>query len=104
VDVTVSDSQIQRPTGNYQSFYLSAGRQLGRSVYVSGDYSSAVSIVRYTRLDGLTIETRPSTRQFGGSATINVSRSTSLFANVTRTTDDDTSEFRILAGLNFRLR
>ncbi len=104
VDVTVSDSQIQRMTGNYQSFYLSAGRQLGRAVYVSGDYSSAVSIVRYTRLDGLTIETRPSTRQFGGSATINVSRSASLFANLTRTTDDDTHEMRVLAGLTYRLR
>lgn len=104
VDLTVSDSQIQRPTGRYQSLYVSAGRQIGRSVYLSGDYSSAVSIVRFTRMDGLTIESRPATRQFGGSATINLTRSASLFANLTRTTDDSTSEMRILAGLTYRLR
>jgi hypothetical protein len=104
VDVTVSDSQIRRPTGSYQSLYLSAGRQLGRSVYLSGDYSSAVSIVRFTRMDGLTIETRPETRQFGGSANITLGRHASVFANLMRTTDDTTSEMRVLAGLTYRLR
>lgn len=104
VDVTVSDAQMQRPTGRYQSLYVSAGRQFGRTIYVSGDYASAVSIVRYTRLDGFTVETRPSTSQYGGSASINLGRSASLYINVTRTVDDDTHEFRVLAGLNYRLR
>jgi hypothetical protein len=104
VDLTVSDSQIQRPTGRYHSVYVSAGRQIGRSVYLSGDYSSAVSIVRFTRLDGLTIETRPETRQLGASAMINLHRNVSLFTTVTRTLDDETREMRLLAGLTFRLR
>ncbi len=104
VDVTVSDSQIQRPTGRYQSLYLSAGRQIGRAVYITGDYSSAVSIVRYTRMDGLTVETRPHTRQFGGSAMITLYRNASLFATATRTLDDSSAEMRLLAGLTFRLR
>jgi len=104
VDLTFSGSQIQRPTGTYHSIYLSGGRQIGRSVYVTADYSSAVSIVRFTRMDGLTVETRPETRQIGGSAMINLNRRMSLFTTITRTLDADTREMRMLSGLTFRLR
>lgn len=104
VDVTVSGSQIDRPTGRYHSVYVSAGRQIGRSVYVTADYSSAVSIVRFTRLDGITVETRPETRQIAGSAMIVLHRNVSTFTTVTRTMDEGTKEMRILSGLTVRIR
>jgi hypothetical protein len=104
VDITVSDSKIIRPTGDYHSIYASLGRQFGRTVYLSVDYTSAVSIIRYTRLDGFTIEMRPSTTQIGGSSTIILTRTFSIFATATTTTDDDSREHRALMGMTVRLR
>ncbi len=104
VDLTVSNTRIDRPTGRYDSLYLSGGRQVGRAVYLSADYSSSVSLVRYTRSDGLTVELRPETRQFGGSAIITVGRHMSVHAMVTDTRDDEIHEYRILAGLTLRTR
>ena len=103
-DVTVTDSKIDRPTGTYHSLYASFGRQIGRSTYLSADYTSAVSILRYTRLDGLTVEMRPFTKHVGGSATVTLNRSFSLFATATRTIDDDTRELRVFAGATYRQR
>jgi len=104
VDVTVSDAQVDRPTGRYHSTYASIGRQLGRRLYASFDFSSAVSIVRFTRSDGITIEMRPETTQFGGSAVMTVGRSATVLITATRTADLDVREFRLLAGLTYRLR
>jgi len=104
LDLTISDSRVDRPTGQYHSLYFSAGRQLGRAVYVTGDYSSAVNVVRFTRLDGFTVETRPSTRQFGGSAMIYLARNLSLLITATQTTDEDLRELRLMTGLTYRLR
>ena len=104
LDLTVSDSRVERPTGQYHSLYVSAGRQLGRAVYVTGDYSSAVNVVRFTRLDGFTVETRPSTQQFGGSAMIYMARNLSLLITATQTTDEELRELRLLTGLTYRLR
>jgi hypothetical protein len=104
LDITVTDSQIDRPTGSFHSVYASAGRQLGRVVYLSADYTSAASIVRYTRIDGLTVEMHPSTTQIGASATMNLSRVMSLFATAARTTDNDASDVRLFTGLTLRAR
>jgi hypothetical protein len=104
VDLTVSNTRIDRPTGRYDSLYISGGRQVGRAVYLSADYSSSVSLVRYTRSDGLTVELRPETRQFGGSAIINLGRYLSVHAMVTDTRDDEIHEYRVLAGLTIRTR
>ena len=66
VDVSASDSLMRRPTGSYHSRYVSVGRQFGRAVYVSGDYSSSLSLVRFSRSDGITVETKPHTTRISG--------------------------------------
>ena len=72
LDVAVSDSRINRPGGGYHSSYVSIGRQFGRRAYVSGEFTTSLSKVRFLRSDGILIETRPHTKQFGGTATINL--------------------------------
>ena len=104
VDVTVSDSLMDRPTGSYHSFYVSVGHQVKRNAYVSGDYSTSLSVVRFSRSDGITIETRPQTRRFSGTATINAGRSASLLATVERSLDDQVNELRVMTGITYRFR
>jgi hypothetical protein len=104
VDVTVTDYRISRPTGRYNSLYASVGRQIGRAVYLSGDYSSSVSIVRFTRSDGITVETRPETTQLGLSAVVMTGRHISLSVTAETTHDNDVSDVRVLAGMTYRFR
>lgn len=104
VDVTVTDYRISRPTGQYNSLYASVGRQIGRAVYLSGDYSSSVSIVRFTRSDGITVETRPETTQIGLSAVVMTGRHISLSVTAETTHDNDVSDVRVLAGMTYRFR
>ena len=101
-DLTVTNTTMDRPTGRYNSLYASGGRQVGRSVYLSADYSSSVSVVRYTRSDGFTIDLQPHTRQFGGSALVNLARGMAVHVLVSNTRDDETNELRLLAGLTLR--
>lgn len=103
-DVTVSDSRIDRPTGNYHSSYVSIGKQLGRRVYVSGDYTTSLSLVRFSRSDGILIEVRPHTTRFGGTSTINLGRVVSLLFTAERTHDDDVHELRVLSGITYRFQ
>lgn len=104
LDVTASDSRLERSNGSYHAFYASAGRQIGRAVYASASYSTSLSIVRFARTDGLVIETRPSSTRFGGQAVINAGRSISVLVDVEQTLDDDAREFRALSGLTYRFR
>lgn len=104
VDATVSFSRFHRPTGEYDSLYLSFGRQVGRRVYVSGDYSSSVSVLTFTRSDGITIETRPETHQLSASGVVTFSRHLSMSWTVDRTRDDASTDLRVLSGLTYRIR
>ncbi len=104
VDITASDSLLDRPEGSYHSRYASIGRQIGRPVYVSADYSTSLSVVRFSRSDGITVETRPHTTRLSGTATINVGRSVSLLLTAERTVDDQFREFRMLSGMSYRMR
>ena len=104
IDLMVSDARIDRATGDYHSLYVSAGRQLGGAVYVSGDFATSLSVVRFTRFDGVIVETRPTTRQFGGSAVVTLGRHVSLLGNVALTKDGDFSDVRVLSGITYRIR
>jgi hypothetical protein len=104
LDVSISDSRIDRPSGRYSSIYASVGRQIGRVVYLTGDYSSSLSVVRFTRGDGITIETRPATKQFGISSVISIGRHISALITAERTRDDTSSDLRVLTGLTYRFR
>jgi hypothetical protein len=104
LDVAGSDTVVDRPTGRYHSRYLSLGRQIGRHVYASVDYTTSLSIVRYSRSDGITVETRPHTSRISGSATINLGGAMSLLLTGEQSRDDSSHEFRVLAGVTYRMR
>ncbi len=103
-DLSGSDSRVERATGPYHSRYFSVGRSIGRDVYLSMDYSTSLSVIRFLRSDGVIIETRPSTRRYSGSASIVLNRYLSLLATVDQTMDGDLKELRVLSGLSYRIR
>jgi hypothetical protein len=104
IDLSASDSRVARASGPYHSRYLSVGRGVGRAVYVSFDYSTSLSVIRFLRSDGAVIEARPSTRRYSASASMAVNRYLSLLTTVDRTVDDDLRELRVLSGLSYRIR
>jgi len=104
LDVSGSDSRMARPGGAYHSRYFSVGRGIGRSAYVSGDYSTSLSVIRFQRSDGLIIETRPSTRRYSGSASATLTRNASLMFTVDYAKDTGMTEIRMLTSLSYRLR
>jgi hypothetical protein len=103
-DLSGSDALVDRPGGSYHSRYVSVGRAIGRSVYVSGDYSTSLSVIQFVRGDGLLIETRPWTRRFSGSTNINLTRSVALLCTVDYNQDDVQHDIRVLSGLSYRFR
>jgi hypothetical protein len=101
----VSDSRIDRATtGSYHARYLSIGAQVTGRVYVAGDYSSSLAIIRFARSSGVVIETRPRTVRWSGNLNANLSRSLGLVAVAERTTDESYKDVRLLAGLTYRIR
>ncbi len=104
LDLSVTESIYTRPTGGYQSTYFSLGRQFGRRLYVEGDYSTSLSVVRFSRSDGVVIETRPHTARYSGTGTINLSRLFSLIVTGERTLEDQFNETRIFTGLTYRIQ
>jgi hypothetical protein len=90
--------------GAYHSRYLSIGRGMGRSIYVSGDYSTSLSVVRFLRSDGVVIETRPWTRRFSGSGSATLGRHVSLLLTADYTKDEEQNELRVFSGLSYRFR
>jgi hypothetical protein len=72
-------------------------------MYLSGDFSTSLSVVRFSRSDGIVIETRPSTQRYSGTATIYLGRSVSLLATLERTNGDQVRELRALTGITYRI-
>ncbi|MGE3492523.1 MAG: hypothetical protein AB7N29_21145, partial [Vicinamibacterales bacterium] len=103
-DVSGSDARIDRPTGPYHSRYFSVGHAIGRSVYVSGDYSTSLATVRFLRSDGVTIETRPWTRRLSGNVSAVINRPFSFVGVVDYTLDGDMKDLRVMTGITYRLR
>ena len=104
VDTTVSFTRIDRGApGSYDSWWVSVGRSIGPRTYLSGDYSSSLSVLRFTRSDGFVVESRPESRRYGATAIVNLGRTWSILATLERTDDDTSSEHRLLAGLTYRL-
>ena len=103
IDVTVSDNRIDRPDGsNYDSWYASVGRSFGGRVYVSLDYSSALSVLRFTGSDGIRVETHPKTDRFSLNGNVNLGRSLSLLVMVERSDGDLSTDSRGTLGFAVR--
>ena len=103
IDVNVTDYRYQRGSeSSYDSWFVSAGRSFGSRLYVSGEYTTSLSVLRYAREDGFVVENRPQTDRFGGSANIYLSRTLSLLVVADYTRDEGYKETRVLSGLSVR--
>jgi hypothetical protein len=104
VDATVSLYRIDRGApGSYDSWYISVGRSIGSRTYVSGEYNSALSVVRATGADDFIVESRPRTDRVSASAIVNATRLLSFLVTAERTADEAYTETRVLAGITCRL-
>lgn len=103
IDVNVTDHRYRRGSASaYNSWYVSAGRSFGSRLYLSGEYSTSLSVLRCAREDGFLVQTRPQTDRFGASANVYLTRKLSLILNADYTRDDGFDEFRMLSGLTVR--
>ena len=103
IDVNVTDHRYQRGSASsYDSWYVSAGRSFGSRFYLSGEYTTSLSVLRYAREDGFVVESRPQTDRFGASANIYLSRTFSLLVVADFTRDEGYKENRLLSGLSVR--
>jgi len=103
LDLTASDSRMERPGGNsYNSWYVSLGRSFTRRIYLSGDYGSSLSVVRFVTASVCVIETRPHTRRLAVSTLLNMNGGASVLASVERLTDGASTQTRLMSGLNYR--
>jgi len=103
LDVNVTDYRYRRgSTSSYDSWYVSVGRSAGSRVYLSGEYTTSLSVLRYAREDGFLIENRPHTDRFGASANISLSRTLSFLVVADYTRDEGYKEARLLSGLSVR--
>jgi hypothetical protein len=103
VDVSGSNTRVDRDGSPYQSRYVSVGRSIGRTVYASVDYATSLSVVRFVRSDGIVVETRPWMRRVSGSGSILLGRRLSLLLTCDYETDETSRQTRILTGLSARL-
>ena len=104
LDLSGSNSRIDRPTGPYNALYVSVGRSIGRSLYVSGDYSTSLSTLRLLRSDGVALETRPWTRRFSGNVAATINRQFSFIGVVDYSMDEAMNDLRVMTGISYRLR
>lgn len=103
-DISASDATRDGNGRRYHARYLSVGRQVGRALYLSGDYSTSLSVIQFSRSDGILIEQRPATRRVSGSGVIYVRRTTSVMFTVDRTVDDSSRDLRVLSGITYRFQ
>jgi hypothetical protein len=103
IDVTASDSRMERPGGtSYNSWYVSLGRSFTPRLYLSGDYGSSLSIFRFVTSSGFLIETRPRTRRFALSGVLNTGVGPSVLVTFERLGDDDSTQTRLMSGVTYR--
>ena len=101
IDLTASDSRYQRTGGSTDSWYVSAGRNLGPKVYLSVSYSTSFSVLRFTN-GGVVIESRPEIRRLALDGVIHLGRSVSLIVGAEETRDEVSTDDRGTLGLTFR--
>jgi hypothetical protein len=101
-DLRVTNSRYsQAGQSSYDSWYISLGKMLGRSLYLEGYYSSSVSVLRYFG-GQFQVETRPRTDLYGLSSVFYMTRRASLLLTLERTSGDLPGETRVLTGLSYR--
>jgi len=102
IDFTASDNRMDRTGNHYDSWYTSLGTSIGRSVYLTADYTTSLSIVSFTDSGGVLVESRPQSKRYSLSTMINLSRWLSLMVQGERLLEDTSRDNRVLAGITVR--
>jgi hypothetical protein len=102
VDVSLSDSRSNRPGTTYDSWYASIGRNIGSRFYLSADYSTSLSVLRFQGPDGVSIVSQPRSRRVSLYALWNVDRHFSVTAAGERLREDNSTDDRVRLGLVLR--
>ncbi len=102
-DVNVTE-WVNRQSGftNYNSLFVSVGRNVNTRIYVSGEYNQSVSTLRLLLNNSFTLVSRPQTHRYAVSSYIRVTRPASVSVIVERMQDSTYSENRVMAGLTYR--
>ncbi len=103
-DVAASLTRTARASGTYRADYVSLGRQIGRHVYLSGDYTTSLAVLQFSRSDGLIIEERPTNKRLSITSSVNAGPATVLQFTLDRTWDTGYRELRLLTGIAYRFR
>jgi hypothetical protein len=98
----VSDYRSDRSGATSDSWYASLGRNLGARFYVSADYSTSLSLLKFVSSGGVTIQSQPRTRRYGLYGLWNVDRHFSISATAEQIRDDASRSVRGLLGLMYR--
>ena len=101
LDLTAANTRIDRFEESFDSTYLSLGKTIGRSAYISLDYTTSLSVFHYDSGTGI-IETRPESDRYALSANLNLSRAFTLLLVGEWLDHGDFEENRVLTGLTFR--
>ena len=105
IDLSAAGYHTDSPNGSvgtYNSFYASLGRSLGPAVYLTAEYSSALSILQLTPSGGVTVQNLPRSRRYALSGVVRLSPMVSLLVSAERTWQDPSVETRAMAGLTLR--
>ncbi|MCK6684135.1 MAG: hypothetical protein L6R30_17170 [Thermoanaerobaculia bacterium] len=102
VDVSLSSYSYSRPVGSYTSWFASIGRSVSRKVYVSADFSTALSVIQLLPENGVKLETRPRSQRFTLNSNVFLDRHFSLLITGEFLKDEYTRELRGLLGITYR--
>jgi hypothetical protein len=104
-DVSATGYHTNSPNGqagSYDSLFASIGRNLSSSVYVSADYSSALSVLQLKPGGGVQVQNLPRSRRYAVSGLVHLTRHFSLLVTGEQTRQGDTTETRAMLGLTYR--
>jgi hypothetical protein len=102
LNLTASNTSVDRLETSYDNTYVQLGRSFGRRVYITVDYTGSLSVFRYDDENGITISERPESERYSLSANINIDRRFSLLLIGEYFDSDDFEETRVLTGLTVR--
>jgi hypothetical protein len=102
LDLMVSDNRSDRTANHYDSWYASLGASLGRSVYLSADYTTSLSILSFTNSGGVQVVSRPQSKRYALSSTVNLSRALTILLTAERFLMDTGREDRAMLGFSVR--
>lgn len=102
LDFMVSDNRSDRTGSRYDSWYVSLGASLGRAVYLSADYTTSLSVLSFTDAGGAQVESRPESKRYSLSSTVNLNRTLSLLLTADHSLLDTGRDNRAMLGFVVR--